>query len=250
MLDWMRLEAELARWARAGRRPQLWWRDDDARTVTAALARLLKCATVAGAPISLAVIPDGIDPKLADFLNDRPSVSVLQHGTDHRSADLVGRQSQFDEAEPAPAVARRLARGWARLEGFDHRLPIYVPPWNDLTANVQAALPLAGLTHVSAWAGPTQAGRVDAHLDLLRWRPRPRFTGSARLLGRLRRALAARRRLGLWDQPIGLLTHHLDHDEAAWRFLGRLLAWPALRHAAEWRTAQELFVITVFPTTH
>jgi hypothetical protein len=31
--------------------------------------------------------------------------------------------------------------------------------------------------------------------------------------------LAERRRAGLWDEPLGLLSHHLDHDEDAWRFL-------------------------------
>ena len=35
------------------------------------------------------------------------------------------------------------------------------------------------------------------------------------------------------DEPLGILTHHLDHDEATWSFLERLLgrvgAHPAIR---------------------
>jgi hypothetical protein len=68
--------------------------------------------------------------------------------------------------------------------------------------------------------------------------------GGGKFLSRLRRALAQRRRRRDWDEPIGLLTHHLDHDEAAWAFLGKLLAFDPFRAAADWRSAEELFRLT------
>ncbi len=45
-----------------------------------------------------------------------------------------------------------------------------------------------------------------------------------RFLRRARKLLVQRRVLGAWDDPIGLLTHHLDHDKATWLFLERFLA--------------------------
>src|SRR5438132_1435783 len=73
--------------------------------------------------------------------------------------------------------------------------------------------------------------RIDAHLDLLRWRGGARFRGDAAMAEALRAALRERRRLQRWDAPIGLLTHHLDHDAAAWTFLDRFLAWSSRQPA-------------------
>jgi hypothetical protein len=68
-----------------------------------------------------------------------------------------------------------------------------------------------------------EPNRLDTHLDLMRWKSAARFRGAARFLLRARRLLVERRTMGAWDQPLGLLTHHLDHDEAAWRFLEAFL---------------------------
>ena len=60
------------------------------------------------------------------------------------------------------------------------------------------------------------------------------FAGEDAALGDLVAALATRR-TGTADarEPVGFLTHHLAHDEAAWRFtdaaLGRLKAHRAVR---------------------
>lgn len=240
MFAWALVEAELGRWSKAGKRPQLWWRDDDAGALTGALERLVACAATAGAPLSLAVIPDRAETPLALYLNARPWISVLQHGVDHRNDCVGGQPSQFADQVPAAAVSRRLARGFARLAMFDARLPVYAPPWNAFGRNLTGALPSAGLHAVSAWNSASGPGRLDVHLDLMRWRPEPRFAGEARFLSRLRRALKSRRVAGAWNEPIGLLTHHLDHDAAAWRFLDALLAYEPLRRISDWRCAQDL----------
>jgi hypothetical protein len=80
--------------------------------------------------------------------------------------------------------------------------------------------------------------RLDSHVDILRWKGQTRFRGDRRVLEALRRQLRLRRRSGAFDEPIGLLSHHLVHDEAAWRFL----AWfvrTSRRHFA-WRGFPEL----------
>jgi hypothetical protein len=246
MFGWALLAAELRRWTRQGRRPQLWWRDDDARAPTPALARLVDCAAPDSIPLALAVIPARLDGALAQWLKAHPQISVLQHGVDHLNGGPLDRPSQFGRQAPAAQIAARLRLGWAQLEAFDRRLPIYVPPWNDLQPNVLAALQAAGFKGVSAWAGRREAARLDTHLDVMRWQPAPRFVGRGKFLDRLRRALALRRRQRDWDEPIGLLTHHLDHDEAAWSFLGDLLAFEPLRDAVDWRGVEAL--LSLAPT--
>ena len=240
MFGWWRLRAELARWRQAGRRPLMWLRDDDAQAVTPQLRRLLVHVTRADVPLCLAVIPEGLDPELCAVVAPYPRIAVLQHGVSHRNG--AGSPAAEFPPDAAPeAIAERLAEGWKRMEGFRRRLPIYVPPWNMLSPNVVTALALSGHRGVSAWGGLSMPARVDAHLDLLRWRGGPRFAGRERMLGRLTALLAQRRRQGLWLEPIGLLTHHLAHDEAAWRFLDDLLLFPPLQAAADWPEANALF---------
>lgn len=236
---WWRLGGELTRWRRAGQRPVLWWRDDDARAVTPQFRRLLVCLTRADLPLCLAVIPEGLDPELCAVVAPY-RVTVLQHGFAHLNRG-GSPPSEFAPADDPAEVAERLAEGWSRLEGFPRRLPVYVPPWNTLTPNVAAALAMSGHRAVSAWNGLAGPGRVDAHLDLLRWRGGPRFVGREQVLDRLTGLLEWRRRRGLWGEPIGLLTHHLAHDEDAWRFLDELLLFPPLQAIALWPEAPVLF---------
>jgi hypothetical protein len=250
MFERRRLELELSHWRRAGRRVQLWWRDDDAQRPTAALARLIETAERHAIPLTLAVVPVGCDPGLAAYLARHPIVSVVQHGLDHRNGRCPLRPSQFDDAAPVETVAAAIHAGACVLEGFQNVLPVYVPPWNVIQSNVRAALEWLSMDGLSAFGETTMAAaptRIEVHLDLMRWKDQPRFCGQGRFLRRMRRLLRARRRAGQWREPIGLLTHHLDHDPAAWTFLEGLLAWPRLGDHVQWRSASELFQATAKP---
>lgn len=205
------------------------------------LRRLVEQARRADIPLSLSVIPTLLSPELCKWVNRYTSVTVLQHGTDHCDAGGGVGPTQFDPQEAPHAIARRLVEGWTALSGFHRRLPVYVPPWHDLTPNTAAAAAMAGLESISAWGAPAAQGRVDVHLDLMRWRGPPRFAGSQRVLGRLTRELRKRRVQRRWQEPIGLLTHHLVHDDAAWRFLDTLLSFEPLKRTAQWRSAEVLF---------
>jgi hypothetical protein len=239
MLGWRRLEAEIAHWREAGHRPRLWWRDDDARTDTPQLRRLIVQVARADLPLCLGVIPDGLDRRLCVAVAPFERIVALQHGVDH--VDRTGAPSEFRPDESADRVASRLREGWAALEGFGRRLPVYIPPWNAITPNVEAALGLSGHQGLSAWAGLSRPGRTDAHIDLLHWRGGPRFAGHERILVRLTEALRLRRREGRWDDPVGLLTHHLVHDEPAWRFLDELLLSAPLQECVDWPDPDVLF---------
>ena len=240
MFGWFRLRAELGRWRQAGKRPKLWWRDDDARTPTPHLRRLLVEATRAGVPLSLSVIPDGLNSELCAVVSPYPQVTVLQHGYRHLN-EGGDRPSEFPANAAPEDIAVQLAQGWAKIAGFERRLPVYVPPWNNLKPNVRAALDLSGYLAVSIWGGDSEPGRLDAHVDLLRWNPGPRFAGHDRVLGKFRRQLLRRRRQRRWDEPIGILTHHLVQDEDSWKFLSDFLQFAPLEAIADWPEASVLF---------
>ena len=58
----------------------------------------------------------------------------------------------------------------------------------------------------------------------MRWRPRREFLGRRNAVDLLTAHLRARRTgTADSDEPTGLLTHHLVHDEACWQFLESLI---------------------------
>ena len=220
--DWAALEREVDAWRTAGREVTLWWRDDDAVEPSPALSCLFDMQP--SCPLGLAVIPTGAKATLAGVLPD--TVDVLVHGFAHANHAAPGdRKSEY----PAGRVAAdELCQGRERLEALfgEHVLPVFVPPWNRMGQDAAAALPVAGYRALSGYRGRPEGPlpRLDTRVDLIDWRGGRRFAGTDTVLGALAAALAARRDAS--DPcPTGVLTHHLVHDAATWRFLERLLAW-------------------------
>ena len=249
---WQALERELDAWRAGGQMAQLWWRDDDATAPGEALDRLLDLAAEAAAPVSLAVIPEPAQETLAQALATHGAASrVLQHGIAHRNlapagekkCELVGLQAQAG----GPAA---LHSGLQRLQQLfgDRFLPVLVPPWNRIAADLLPRLPGLGYCGLSTYrardtAAPVPGLRqVNCHLDILQWRPERRFLGTAPAIDLLVGHLAAKRR-GAADpaEPSGILSHHLVHDEAAWRFLAELLSRLGAHSGARLLGAEEVF---------
>lgn len=223
------LDAELKLWTQAGRTPVLWWRDDDARSPTGALEQLLALSHRHDAPLTLAAIAGPSLPSLVRRLEAEPGVEIAVHGFRHINRQPEGRG--FGEIIPDDDV--EWVRGQLRTAVMAfHRAgaapTLFVPPWNNLAPQLLAALPDSSIRAVSGFdqASGTRDGvsRLDTHLDVLRWKDGARFRGAWKFLSRMRRLLAQRRKTGQWDEPIGLLTHHLDHDLQTWLFLERFLA--------------------------
>lgn len=218
---------ELARWKAAGHVPAFWWRDDDARRPTPALDRLLALSVRFAAPVTIAAVPDGDIAALAKACRTIPDAELAIHGFRHENRAPPGRP--FGEVYDLDRLADVMSDLSGAMEVFRRAgvAPrLFVPPWNNAHPTLKRALVLQGLG-LSCYGEPRSAAepnRLDAHLDVMRWKPAARFRGAVRFLLRARRLLAERRAQGAWDQPLGLLTHHLDHDEAAWRFLEAFLS--------------------------
>jgi len=250
MSGWDSLERELAVWREAGRRPTLWWRDDDATGDLPSLRRLLALRREGATPLALAVIPDAIEPSLAPLLAGEEGVALLQHGFAHRNHAAPGeKKRELGSERPLERVLAEIAAGFARGRAVFAQawLPVLVPPWNRIAPEVASGLPALGLTGLSTHgrkpSPPAGLTQVNSHLDILSWRPRAAFRGEETVLAELTAMLRARR---LEDEPgeeepLGLLTHHKQHDEGAWRFLFSLLSIASLQESVSWKPAESLF---------
>lgn len=245
------LQAELDRWSAFGRRATLWWRDDDACEATPSLARMLAISAVHSAPLALAVIPAKFTKDLVDVVAAAPGCTVLQHGFEHRNHAPAGeRRCELGAHRPLPALAAELARGQERLRcAFPGQfLAVLVPPWNRIAPEVVATLAGLGYRGLSTFAPRTAAfaapglAQCNAHVDPIAGRRGRVFVGEDEAAARLAAQLAMRR-AGSVDptEPTGLLTHHLDFDDAAWRFVDAVLARTRAHPAVAWLSVGAAF---------
>lgn len=223
------LGEELALWRRERRMLPVWWRDDDAVAPSPALDRLIALAARAGAPLHLAVIPDGATAALADRLASADGVFALVHGWAHANhAPADAKKAEFGAHRPLPERMREAENGRRIVENLFGQafLPVFVPPWNRVAADLPAALTASGFRALSCFGSrvaPLCAPgltEINAHLDPIDWHDGRSLVDPERLMSQLAVDLAARR-LGRVDasEPYGLLTHHLVHDETVWSFL-------------------------------
>jgi len=247
--SWDALAQSCSRVHDAGGTVEFWWRDDDATQAGAAIDRLLKLADRARVPIALAAIADLAQPSL--FAELTPYACVLQHGCDHRNRAGPGeKKNEFPAGEAIADALARLAASrerLARLAGA-RMLPVLVPPWNRLSAALLPHLAAAGFRGLSRYGGEadgviaTGLRQLDTHVDIIDWHGGRVFAGEETVLGQAARAVAsAPVEAAKGRGPIGWLTHHACHDEAAWRFLERLFEasrhWPGVR----WIAARDYF---------
>lgn len=246
---WRSFHDEIARWCDAGRSVEFWWRDDDASQRTPALSRLFDLASDAGAPLALAIVPNGAKQGLLEGVV--PGVVALQHGVDHRNrAEKGGKKTEFPLGESVDAALARLATGKAQLEQVagSRALPVLTPPWNRLSAALVPYLAAAGYRGLSTYgvrkaAEPVPGLRqVNTHVDVIDWKRGRCFGGEDYVLGQAIRHLASRR-AGQVDasEPTGWLTHHAVHDEAAWNFLARLFEATCGNAGVKWLHPADLF---------
>ena len=243
--DWPDLNATLDAFAAAGKTADIWWRDDDATHPSAALDRLLGLAPAI--PLALAVIPARAVPELAARVAQARNVRVCQHGWNHwNHAPLGAPKSELGPERPTAYVVGELARGHMALRAlFPNMLAMLVPPHNRIAPAVAAGLIGAGLAGLSTFNArkkiPHGIVQINTHVDLMAWTAR-RFAGDAVCLGALVGHLRAKLEGRVdQDEPTGILTHHLAHDEDAWRFLQRIFAALGAHRAVRFADPVEIF---------
>jgi predicted deacetylase len=238
-------QRELAAWARAGCTLSLWWRDDDARGPTPQLDRLLALSEQYDIPLTLAVIPSAESKELARRIRGVRGIATVQHGIDHinrAKANERGAQEMAAEWD-AQEIAARLETTARYLRCIPNSYPLFVPPWHAVHPCLETALRTVGFKGWSLDQNIQRIGelvRIDTHVEVLRWKGGARFRGEGRFMRRLIRLARERRRARRWSEPIGILTHHLEQDEASWRFLERFIASTKASSAIEWRSLPSL----------
>jgi hypothetical protein len=240
---WQPLRNELQRFAAAGRAAKVWLRDDDAIEPTVALDRLLELAGGFDVPLALAVIPALTGENLATRLRQETHVTVAVHGWSHHNYAATDKKKQeLGLDRPAPVVLSELKAGFDTLKALypAQFAPVLVPPWNRIAPTLLP--PLAGLGYraVSVYGrarSSSPIAMVNTHVDLMNWHGVRGCRPHAELVANLVTELTDR--FDGNDEPIGVLTHHLVHDDAAWDFISRLFEETRNNPGMDWKGLDE-----------
>jgi len=234
---WTPLNQALERCAQSGHRPKIWLRDDDATEPTPALDRLITISERFGVPLLLAVIPQPTGDALAQRLSDTTPLSVVAHGWAHQNhAGPDEKKQEFGPHRPLDIMLSELQTGREKLERLygQRFVPMLVPPWNRIDPQLVPLLVDIGFEALSTF-GPATPGpirTVNSNVDLIDWHGTRGCVEHSLLVNRIVENLGQ-------NEPIGILGHHLVHDDAVWVFLEELFS---TTHAfgIEWLAGSEL----------
>lgn len=239
---WARLGAELDNWRAAGRRARFWLRDDDAVEPTPELDRLLAVSGKHAVPITLAVIPVDTDHRLARHLDDYPRINVAVHGWSHVNFAGAGEKKQeLGTHRPAAEVLETLKQGLDKLDSLYPAtlVRVLVPPWNRIATGSIPELQGLGFRALSVFGAEKKSPipLVNTHADIMDWHGTRGGRADEAVISDILKRLSEMRASG---GTMGLLTHHLVHDEAAWSFIDRLLAFTVGHPGCEWVSLTDL----------
>jgi hypothetical protein len=242
-----RLRLELDRWRETRLALRVFIRDDDATEDTLALRRLLAILDRCKAPLLLAVIPEPAHKNLAALLEHQLSVTPAVHGFRHQNHAPFGERSRELGSRPVEDVLAELRQGREKLAGMfgENLSDILVPPWNRIDADVAKRVREAGFTAISAhgWEAPEDpTPRINTHVDIMHWSGGRVGRDHDWIFDELAKNLSVARERG--GAPVGLLTHHLAHDEQAWKVLEDAMA-VLQSGGAQWLAADTLLPVKV-----
>ncbi|MGI9390550.1 MAG: polysaccharide deacetylase family protein [Boseongicola sp.] len=240
---WEPLCIELDRWKRHGMQARFWLRDDDAVVPTDALDRLLALAGTYSVPITLAVIPKETGPALARHLSGAPGVTVALHGWSHENHAPSGdKKQELGMHRGADVVLEELSKGTEHLAALygGSFTSVLVPPWNRIDAQLLSHLTSLGLAGLSTF-GPERdlpLPVINTHVDLIDWKG----TRGGRDAANLVTEIVDRLRQVFDDGgAVGILSHHLVHDETAWLFIEHLFRLTSRHDGCAWMSLPKLF---------
>jgi predicted glycosyltransferase len=246
---WSKLHSTLEEIACTGEALAVWWRDDDVVAPSAALDRLLRLSERFDAPVALAAIPLLATEALAERLADEPRVDLIVHGLAHRNHSPQGQlSSELGMGQPLLDRMAALYGAHARLRRLfgTKVVPMLAPPWNRIGEDLTQRLNEVGFAALSTFkrrrAREAAPGvlQVNTHVDPVFWRGHGGLRDEPWMLEDL--AALARETVARPPQerePIGLLTHHLEHDPWVWRFVEELLGFLAAHRAVRFTRPAE-----------
>jgi hypothetical protein len=230
-------------WTRAGLRPKVFLRDDDAVKDSPSLDRLLKLCEMHSIPILLSAIPALCEPSFGPAVRKAAHVTVAVHGYSHRNHAPPGRpHCELCPDRPVSVIIDELRSGRDKLMDIcDGRVSeLLVPPWNHIGDQVAEASLELGFKGISAhgWGRMTEElPRINTHVDPVIWSKARALHTLDDILEQTAHQLDTAKRLGF--SFIGIVSHHQEYTDESWSTFENLLQ-AVSKQDIEWVEADSL----------
>jgi hypothetical protein len=230
---------ELLRRQEADKPVKFWLRDDDAVEPSAALSRFSALTEAYSIPATLAVIPENTGEALVENLRNLNHINIAVHGWSHKNyAPETEKKQELGSHRPYGQVLVELSQGFNKLSALyaDRFVPLLVPPWNRIAQGLIDSLSDMGFAGLSTFGHekPATIKMINTHVDLIDWKSTRGGRASDLLVGEFVE------NIGATNKPIGFLTHHLVHDEAAWSFMESFFEATAHHRGCRWVSSREI----------
>jgi len=224
---------------KAGCPVQFWLRDDDAIEPTKPLDKLLTLTDRYSIPVTLAVIPAHSGEALAKRLAKAANIAVAVHGWSHQNhAPANEKKQELGLHRPIEATVTELARGYADLlqRHGSQFVPLLVPPWNRIDTAIVDVLNDIGFQGLSTFGDQASSATpmINTHVDVIDWKGSRGGRSTPDLVDELVALINSK------STPIGVLTHHLVHDNQVWGFLEQLFSATSTHAGASWVRINDL----------
>jgi hypothetical protein len=133
-----------------------------------------------------------------------------------------------------------LVRALSKMKSLYGRrlVPMFVPPWNRIAPAVAESLGKSGYEACSTFGhAPLDSSicEINTHVDIIDFRGQRRCRDHGLLADSLAATLT--HSLDGGQYPVGILSHHLVHDDAAFEFLKGLFS---ISQGCQWLSPREL----------
>ena len=143
---------EMARWTQEGRRPALFWRDDDLTRPLPSVRRFIETSNRTRVPIVFAAIPSALTAEAVALVADSDLCGIAVHGFAHHSHAAPGQpSSEYPAGRGIDEVRAELREGRQRIRALAGELAIdmFVPPWGRFDPIYRDLLVEEGYTWIS-----------------------------------------------------------------------------------------------------
>ncbi len=205
----------------------VFFRADDIAVPSDNFSRLISLFIDYRTPLALATIPARLTrqrwEQAMSFASAAPSLWCWhQHGWRHANHSRKGKKFEFGQDRPYVEMERDIAKGMNRLREIAGGMfcPVFTPPWNRCGRNALEILQRLGFNAVSRSEGrksPVPDGllELNVNVDLHTRKEKDPREGWNNLFAELETSLGR--------DLCGIMIHHQLMNDAAFRFLERLL---------------------------
>lgn len=234
-----------------GRYIKFWWRDDDATKASPALEQLAHSSLQAQASVLLAVIPQTAGKSLRTALDEHSHLVPCVHGWAHINHAPQGeKKAELGKYRALTEIKGEITTALHHLKKVlgDDILAVMVPPWNRISGDVVQCLVSIGYQGVSGFANNLEAYAPDdlivasTHIDIIDWRGEYSIARTGKPAGIVASEIAAEILSG--RDEIGLLSHHLVHDQKAWDTLNMIAETISSTSNTSWLNPRDIFMQT------